>query len=79
VTSSLLPQVVTHTSDIKGAGSEAELFIEVVGERSRSGRRPLKSRSKTAFEKGQCDEMVLTLPDLGELKVGTRVFHKYCA
>jgi len=64
-------KITVHTSDIRFAGTDANVFIEVLGTRggkpASSGRVPLNS-SKNDFERGAVDVFNLTLPNVGEVQ-----------
>ncbi|KXZ51726.1 hypothetical protein GPECTOR_11g173 [Gonium pectorale] len=58
--------VTTHTSDLPGAGTDANVFVEMLGNRGSSGPRELKGKGNL-FERGKADAFVLKMPDLGDL------------
>ena len=58
--------VSVTTADCKGAGTDANVFVELLGANGNSGRRPL-STSRNNFERGKKDVFFLEMPDLGEL------------
>lgn len=61
-------QVVTHTSDVRGAGTDAAVFAELIGSSgATSGRKQLVSAAPDAFERGKVDEFRLRCQHLGEL------------
>jgi hypothetical protein len=63
-------RVVVTTSDIRGAGTDARVFVTLFGSASSAPVGPLwLDNSKNNFERAQVDEFRLELPDLGE--VGT--------
>ena len=62
-----LPQVTVHTSDLKGAGTDASVFLELRGERGSSGQVPLSGGGEAAFERGGIDCFTLRLPRLGTI------------
>lgn len=45
--------VSVYTSDVRFAGTDATITIDIVGDRARSGRKPLVDMSKDTFERGQ--------------------------
>ena len=58
-----------HTGDIRGAGTDANVYCQLFGKRGDSGTRPLK-RSSThtnKFERNQMDSFVLEAVDLDDL------------
>lgn len=46
------------TSDMKGAGTDAQIFIQVYGEKGKSDELKLESKSDS-FEQGQCDKFMV--------------------
>ncbi|GIL93966.1 hypothetical protein Vretimale_245 [Volvox reticuliferus] len=58
--------VTTHTSDIKGAGTDANVCMEMYGTKGRSGVRELTGKGNL-FERGKSDTFVYKMPDLGDL------------
>ena len=48
-------ELTVHTSDVRGAGTDANVFITLFGERSTSGRLQLKKSQthKNKFERNQ--------------------------
>ena len=62
--------VEVHTGDVRGAGTDAGVFVELLGERgATSGPRALlpSPPSAAAFARGAVDAFELRLPALGEL------------
>lgn len=59
------------TSNIRGAGTDANVYIELIGRRDVSGKILLKN-SKTnplnKFEQGKTDIFEINCPDVGTLK-----------
>ncbi|GAB4821886.1 hypothetical protein N2152v2_008932 [Parachlorella kessleri] len=60
-------KVVVYTSDVKGAGTDASVFLELKGDQHCSGPVVLSSSDSSAFERGQVDTFTLRLPRLGEV------------
>ena len=58
--------VTTVTGDRRGAGTDANVFIELKGANGTSGRRKLEGHGN-CFERAQRDEFTLECVDLGEL------------
>lgn len=48
------------TSEIKGAGTDAQVFLQVYGETGKSDEMKLESKSDS-FEQGQCDKFIVRL------------------
>ena len=65
-----LVQIVTYTSDLRGAGTDATVFVEVTGELGSSPRHSLIAPGSTSdsFGRGQTDSLTLELPELGVLQ-----------
>ncbi|KAK9824333.1 hypothetical protein WJX72_009517 [[Myrmecia] bisecta] len=60
-------KVQTFTSDVKGSGTDASVYIIVFGEKGRdTGVRKLET-SRNNFERGQEDIFYLDSPDLGQI------------
>lgn len=59
-------QVVTYTSQIRGASTEANVFLELIGDRNQSGRFELDAMT-TSFQRGQVDVFFVTLNNVGTL------------
>ena len=66
----LLIQVVTYTSDVRGAGTDATVFIELEGQLGSSPRQGLipPGSASDSFGRGQADPFRLHLPELGKLQ-----------
>ena len=60
-------KVTTRTSANRGAGTDANVFVEVFGERGATGRRPLDT-SADNFARGATDVFVFESPFLGEIQ-----------
>ncbi|KAF5839075.1 Lipase/lipooxygenase [Dunaliella salina] len=59
--------VWVHTSDVKNAGTDADILLEIVGSRCTSSRKPLvdPSGQRDLFERGQVDEFHVHCRDVG--------------
>lgn len=55
------------TSDIKGAGTDAQVYVELEGDNGTSSRVKLPSQ-RSFFERGKTDEIKVEIEDVGELK-----------
>ena len=67
--------VAVKTSNKLGSGTDANVFIEIFGNKGSSGTLALlESQHKDPFEKGQTDNYTFELPDLGSLS-RVRVWH----
>lgn len=65
-------QVTFHTSDRKGAGTDANVTCQLVGEKGESSVAELKALPQ-AFERGSEDQFPIICNDLGAIK---QVFHR---
>uniref|UniRef100_A0A2K6GSY1 Lipoxygenase homology PLAT domains 1 n=1 Tax=Propithecus coquereli TaxID=379532 RepID=A0A2K6GSY1_PROCO len=59
-------EVKVYTGDVIGAGTDADVVINIVGEYGDTGERRLENE-KDNFEKGAEDKFMLDAPDLGQL------------
>ncbi|XP_067084534.1 lipoxygenase homology domain-containing protein 1 [Osmerus mordax] len=67
---SLVPvkyEIIVITGDVKGAGTDANVFITLYGSNGDSGKRPLTQKFRNLFERGRTDRFVVEMLDLGEL------------
>ena len=60
--------VFVYTGDLRGADTDANVFIELHGRSGTSGRRRLHASWKNCFGRGSIDEFALSCADLGELE-----------
>jgi len=62
--------VVTYTSDLRGAGTDATVFVELAGKLGSGPRCKLMNQAGAAdaFGRGQTDCFMVQLPELGELQ-----------
>ncbi|XP_072243054.1 lipoxygenase homology domain-containing protein 1 [Leuresthes tenuis] len=67
-------EIIIITGDVKGAGTDANVFITIYGVNGDSGKRHLRQKFRNLFERGQTDRFVLEMLDLGEL-LRVRVEH----
>ena len=58
-------EVVVYTGDVKGAGTNANVFITIFGINGDTGKRPLTQRFRDLFERNQVDKFQLEALDLG--------------
>eukprot|EP00795_Rhopilema_esculentum_P005038 gene5038-148_t len=65
--------VKTFTGNQFGSGTDAKIFLEIIGERGSSDFRQLES-GLSKFEPGSVDTQTFVLPDLGKLKK-MRILH----
>lgn len=57
-----------YTSDLKGAGTDADVSVVFLGDAGTSGERLKLPATQEAFERGSCDEFALEAPDVGSVK-----------
>uniref|UniRef100_A0A8D2L3F2 Lipoxygenase homology domains 1 n=1 Tax=Varanus komodoensis TaxID=61221 RepID=A0A8D2L3F2_VARKO len=62
------------TSDIKGAGTDAPIFLQIYGKKGKSDEMKLDNNSDN-FEAGQIDKFMIELPDLGAM-YKIRIWHE---
>ncbi|KAM4578886.1 lipoxygenase homology domain-containing protein 1 [Fundulus diaphanus] len=60
-------EIIVITGDVKGAGTDANVFITIYGVNGDSGRRHLRQKFRNLFERGQTDRFLVEMLDLGEL------------
>lgn len=60
-------RVVVQTANTRGAGTDANVFINLIGEEGESGDKILES-GQNDFERGEANEFVLEVPEMGKLK-----------
>ncbi|KAK5909734.1 hypothetical protein CesoFtcFv8_003637 [Champsocephalus esox] len=60
-------EFIVITGDVKGAGTDSNVFISIYGVNGDSGKRHLQKKFRNLFERGQTDRFVLEMLDLGEL------------
>ena len=70
--------VYVYTGDKSGAGTDADVYIQLFGDQDDTGTVNLKSSKthKNKFERNQMDEFVVQAVDIGELQKIKLVF--YC-
>ncbi|XP_071988971.1 lipoxygenase homology domain-containing protein 1 isoform X1 [Engystomops pustulosus] len=62
------------TSDVKNAGTDANILLQIYGEKGKSDEMRLDNKSDN-FETGQIDKLMIELPDLGVL-YKLRIWHE---
>lgn len=60
-------EIIITTGDVKGAGTDANVFLTVFGVNGDSGKRHLWQKFRNLFEQGRTDRFVMEMLDLGEL------------
>ncbi|XP_064633987.1 lipoxygenase homology domain-containing protein 1-like isoform X3 [Lineus longissimus] len=71
-------EIVTYTSNISGASTDADVYIVVYGKELVTQQKTLcvsKQERKKSFKKGQVDKFVLELEDIGEPIEKIRIGH----
>ncbi|KAL2100047.1 hypothetical protein ACEWY4_004441 [Coilia grayii] len=63
-----------YTSDIKGAGTDAQIYIQVYGEKGKSDVFPMISQSDS-FESGYIDKFMVEMVDVGPVRK-LRIWHE---
>lgn len=58
--------LIAHTSDIKGAGTDASVYVELFGSKADSGTKELNGPGNL-FEQGKSDTFKVQTVELGEL------------
>jgi len=54
-----------HTGDFRGAGTDADVYINVFGDMGDTGQKFLDNRMENNFERGKTDTFTLKLPSVG--------------
>lgn len=70
-------QINVKTADVRGAGTDANVFCNIIGEFGETGEIPLEhsESNKNKFERGQMDVFIIeNVPNLGQLKK-LRIWH----
>ncbi|KAJ8339353.1 hypothetical protein SKAU_G00361390 [Synaphobranchus kaupii] len=62
------------TSDVKGAGTDAQVFLQIYGDKGKSDEMRLENNSDS-FEQGQLDKFMIEMPCLGKI-LKLRVWHE---
>ncbi|KAM6985878.1 lipoxygenase homology domain-containing protein 1 [Aplochiton taeniatus] len=62
------------TSDVKGAGTDAQVFLQIYGEKGKSDEMRLENNSDS-FEQAQLDKFMIEMPDIGNLQK-LRIWHE---
>uniref|UniRef100_A0A7N8X6X4 Lipoxygenase homology PLAT domains 1a n=1 Tax=Mastacembelus armatus TaxID=205130 RepID=A0A7N8X6X4_9TELE len=62
------------TSDVKGAGTDAQVFLQIYGDKGKSDEIKLENNSNS-FEQGQLDKFMIEMPDIGRL-MKLRIWHE---
>jgi hypothetical protein len=65
------------TGDRHGAGTDANVFIQVFGDKGASGKRKLESGDNN-FERNKTDVFGFEIVDMGELSKYVQIFRIFC-
>ena len=65
-------KVTVRTGDIRGAGTDANVYIHIFGKNGDTGRLPLRQseNTKNKFEKGRADMFTVEAVDIGKVSIG---------
>ena len=69
-------KVAVRTGDVRGAGTDANVYIQIFGKQGDTGRLPLRQseNTKNKFEKGRADMFTVEAVDIGKVSVRRRVY-----
>lgn len=69
-------QVSVKTGDVRGAGTDANVFVQIYGEQGDTGKLQLRTaeNTKNKFERGRTDQFVLEAVDIGKVEM-LRISH----
>ena len=67
-----------RTGDVRGAGTDANVYIQIFGKQGDTGRLPLRQseNTKNKFEKGRADMFTVEAVDIGKVSVRCRVYFR---
>lgn len=60
-------EIKVYTGDVSGAGTDANVLINLFGENGDTGKRPLSKKLRDLFERNQVDDFKIEALDLGPL------------
>ena len=60
-------EIKVYTGDVSGAGTDANVFVNVFGEFGDTGKRQLSKKFRDLFERNQVDDFKIEALDLGQL------------
>ncbi|XP_036363166.1 lipoxygenase homology domain-containing protein 1-like isoform X1 [Octopus sinensis] len=61
-------EIQVYTGDVKHAGTDANVYLNIFGENGETGRQPLKQRFRDLFERNQKDTFFIKCLELGKLR-----------
>ncbi|CAB4019689.1 lipoxygenase homology domain-containing 1-like, partial [Paramuricea clavata] len=69
-------KVAVRTGDVRGAGTDANVYIQIFGKQGDTGKLPLRQseNTKNKFEKGRADMFTVEAVDIGKLEM-VRIGH----
>ena len=69
--------VSLKTGDIRGAGTDANVFVQIYGEQGDTGKLQLRTaeNTKNKFERGRTDQFVLEAVDIGKVGHSSVIGH----
>ena len=70
-------KIVVYTSDVKGAGTDANVSITLIGEEGTVGPRKLENQSKNLFERGQQDTFLVEAVEFLEFVGGAHADRRW--
>ena len=73
-------KVTVRTGDIRGAGTDANVYIHIFGKKGDAGRLPLRQseNTKNKFEKGRADMFTVEAVDIGKVSIGIVASYVQC-
>ena len=68
-------KVTVRTGDVRGAGTDANVYVQLFGKEGDTGRLPLRQseNTKNKFEKGRADMFNVEAVDIGKVSILHRV------
>ena len=67
--------IFIYTSNIKDAGTDANVYIQIFGNKAASTQINLEKENENPFEKGNVDKFDYNLPDIGKIEL-VLIFYK---
>lgn len=65
--------IYVYTSNVKGAGTDANVYVQIYGSKASSAQFNLEAKGSNPFEAGKCDKFDKDLPEIGrpvKVKIG---------
>lgn len=62
-------KVTVRTGDVRGAGTDANVYVQIFGKKGDTGRLPLRQseNTKNKFERGRADMFTVEAVDIGKV------------